>query len=160
MSAIAIQKETSFSVRDAAIGIGIIVGLGFLGRHIVSSIKEDNAQKRNTTEGDPSAFATQLYMSMGNQHWYSGSKSLEVFKIIRLIPTKSVYSQVQTMYKDNYHTNLNQDLQQRLTPDEFNEVINMLKNKPDGDKESLSPVWLAALGLGVTGAATWYALKG
>jgi len=114
----------------SVLGIGTATGIILLGRRIINKSKQNKAQKSNLIKGNPSTYSTQLYMAMGNEHWYATADKVSIFNILNSIPSQSMYAKVQDSYKNDYKTNLNADLEQRLNSDEYNEAVRMISLKP------------------------------
>jgi len=114
----------------SVLGAGTSVGLGYLIKHIIKKFGQNKAQKENLYEGNPSTLATQLYMALGNEHWYSSSNKTEIFNLLRSIPSKDFFTKVQDKYKTNYSSNLSADLEKRLTPEEYNLSVLLIAAKP------------------------------
>ena len=113
----------------SVIGIGTATGIILLGRRFINKSKQNKAQKSNLIKGNPSTYSTQLYMAMGNEHWYSQADKPSIFSILNAIPSQAMYAKVQDSYKNDYKTNLNADLEQKLSSDEYNEAVRMISLK-------------------------------
>ena len=114
----------------SVLGIGTATGIILIGRRFINKSKQNKAQKSNLIKGNPSTYSTQLYMAMGNEHWYTESDKSSIFSILNAIPSQAMYAKVQDSYKNDYKTNLNADLEQRLNSDEYNEAVRMISLKP------------------------------
>jgi|SRR6185437_449248 len=114
----------------SVLGIGTATGIILLGRRFINKSRQNKAQKSNLIKGNPSTYSTQLYMAMGNEHWYTESDKPSIFSILNAIPSQAMYAKVQDSYKNDYKTNLNADLEQRLDSDEYNEAVRMISLKP------------------------------
>ena len=69
-------------------------------------------------------------MAFDNDNWGSwGTDEEVIFSVFREIPSKSLYSKVQRAYQSLYNRNLNRDLEEELSSDEYNEVIRILNAK-------------------------------
>ena len=117
-------------VFTSVLGLSTAVGTILLARHFWNKIAQNTAQTTNIIAGNPSTIATQLYEAMGKEHYYTFSDSTAIFNVLRSIASKSLYAQVQKLYKDNYKTNLNSDLEEKLNADQYNEAIRMITQKP------------------------------
>lgn len=114
----------------SAVGIGSIAGLFFLGRHVIRSLRTNAAQNDSMDEGDPATYAKQLKMAFDNDNSFGwGTNEDAIFSVFRELPSKSMYSKVQREYTKLYNRNLNADLEDELSSDEYNELIIILNGK-------------------------------
>lgn len=114
----------------STLGIATATGLFFLGRHFYKKTIANVSQKHSLEEGDPATFAKQLKMAFDNDNsagW--GTNEELVFQVFRDLPSKSMYSKVQKEYSRMYSKNLNADLEDELSSDEYNELIRILNAK-------------------------------
>lgn len=114
----------------SALGLGTVGGLFLLGRHVIKKFQAGTSQKHSLEEGDPATFAKQLKMAFDNDNsagW--GTNEDLVFQVFRDIPTKSMYSKIQKEYLRMYSKNLNADLEDELSSEEYNELIRILNAK-------------------------------
>jgi hypothetical protein len=114
----------------STLGIGTATGLFFLGRHFYKKTVANVSQKNSLEEGDPATFAKQLKMAFDNDNsagW--GTNEELVFQVFRDLPSKGMYSKVQKEYFRMYSKNLNADLEDELSSDEYNELIRILNAK-------------------------------
>ncbi len=123
-------EEYEQTVITSILGLSAAVGTILLGRHYFLKIFQNKAQTTNIIAGNPSTIATQLYEAMGKEHFYTLADSDSIFSVLRSISSQSMYSQVQTAYKQNYKTNLDSDLESALNADQYNEAIRMITEKP------------------------------
>jgi CRISPR/Cas system CSM-associated protein Csm4 (group 5 of RAMP superfamily) len=81
-------------------------------------------------EGDPATYAKQLKMAFDNDVAFGwGTNEEAVTRVFEEIPSKSIYSKVQKEYSNMYGRNLNADLEDELSSDEYNELIRILNAK-------------------------------
>jgi hypothetical protein len=122
------------SLKNAAIGTllatGTAAGLFFVGRHFYRQIASNISQKNSLSEGDPATFAKQLKMAFENDNYMGwGTDEEKVLAVFDQIPSKTMYARVQREYFNLYNRNLNADLEEELSSDEYNELILKLKDK-------------------------------
>jgi hypothetical protein len=123
-------QELKIAAIYSALGIGAATGLFLLGRHFIKKAQANVSQKHSLEEGDPATFAKQLKMAFENDNsagW--GTNEEMVFQVFRDIPTKGMYSKVQKEYLRMYSKNLNADLEDELSSEEYNELIRILNGK-------------------------------
>lgn len=114
----------------STIGIGAATGLFLLGRHFIRKAQANTSQKHSLEEGDPATYAKQLKMAFENDNsagW--GTNEDLVFQVFRDIPSKSMYGKVQKEYSRMYSQNLNADLEDELSSEEYNELIRIVNEK-------------------------------
>ena len=122
--------EYEETVITSVVGLSAAVGTILIGRHYFNKIFQNKAQTTNIIAGNPSTIATQLYEAMGKEHFYTLADSTAIFNALRSISTQTQYAQVQKSYKANYTTNLDSDLEAKLSADQYNEAIRMISQKP------------------------------
>ncbi len=128
------NKETTDSLVDFAIGssiaVGTFIGSMYLVRHYIKKFRENSAQNDSMDEGDPATYAKQLKMAFDNDNNFGwGTNEDAVFAVFRQLPSKAMYSKVQKEYNKLYSRNLNADLEDELSSDEYNQLIIILNGK-------------------------------
>jgi hypothetical protein len=114
----------------SSLGLGTATGLFFLARHFVIKSRKNIAEKTSLDEGDPSAFAKQLKMAFDNDNYMGwGTNEEMVFRVFEEIPSKAIYSKVQKAFFNLYGKNLNSELEDELSSEEFNKVMRILNAK-------------------------------
>lgn len=114
----------------SALGIGSATGLFLLARHFIKKTVSNRSQSDSMDEGDPSTYAKQLKMAFDNDVAFGwGTNEEAVTRVFEEIPSKSMYSKVQKEYSNMYGRNLNADLEDELSSDEYNELIRILNAK-------------------------------
>jgi hypothetical protein len=115
-----------------------VLGLGataaaYLGlKSLIKKFEANHELKNSANEGDPATYATQFKMAFDNDNWLGwGTNLTMVFNTITAIPTKKAFSKVQASYKALYNRNLNADLTDELSTDEYSKFIRMLAAKKD-----------------------------
>jgi Annexin len=112
------------------LGAGSATGLFLLGRHIYKKTVANRSQSDSMEEGDPATFAKQLKMAFDNDVAFGwGTNEDAVTSVFEEIPSKSMYSKVQKEYSNMYGRNLNADLEDELSSDEYNQLIRILNGK-------------------------------
>lgn len=119
-------------IRIAAYSLGTL-GLGtalfFLGRHIYRKTVSNKEQNQSLTENTDSNFAKRLKMAFDNDGWW-GTDVEAVRRVFVEMQSKDVFVETIKSYKKLYARNLVEDLTDELTTSEYNEVQNILANKP------------------------------
>lgn len=114
----------------STLGAGTATGLFLLGRHLYKKTVANRSQNDSMEEGDPSTFAKQLKMAFDNDTAFGwGTNEDAVNQVFLEIPSRSMYGKVQKEYFNMYGRNLNADLEDELSSDEYNELIRILNAK-------------------------------
>jgi len=114
----------------STLGIGTATGMFYLGRHFYRKVLTNQSQKKSLDEGDPATYATQLKMAFDNDNYFGwGTNTKEVNRVFEQIPSKTMYGKVQKEYFRMYNKNLNADLENELSSDEYNAIIRLLNTK-------------------------------
>lgn len=114
----------------SALGIGSATGLFLFARKFIKKTVSNRAQSGSMEEGDPATYAKQLKMAFDNDVAFGwGTNEQAVTRVFEEIPSKAVYSKVQKEYSNMYGRNLNADLEDELSSDEYNELIRILNGK-------------------------------
>ncbi|MBT1688882.1 annexin [Dawidia soli] len=122
------------SLKNVAVGTllatGTATGLFLVGRHFYRRIVSSTAQKHSLDEGDPATLAKQLKMAFENDNYFGwGSNEAAIFQVFNQLPSKTMYARVQKEYMNLYNRNLNADLEDELSSDEYNQLITILAGK-------------------------------
>ena len=114
----------------SGLGLGIVTGAFLLARHFVKKSQKNNAEKSSATEGNPTAYAKQLHMAFQNDNYFGWGTNLSLLmQVFSAMPNKKTYEKVQKAYSDLYNKNLNADLEDELSSEEYNSVIRILAAK-------------------------------
>jgi len=114
----------------SSLGVGTATGLFLLGRHLYKKTVANRSQNDSMEEGDPATFAKQLKMAFDNDTAFGwGTNEDAVNQVFLEIPSRSMYGKVQKEYFNMYGRNLNADLEDELSSDEYNELIRILNAK-------------------------------
>jgi len=114
----------------SSLGVGTATGLFLLGRHLYKKTVANRSQNDSMEEGDPATFAKQLKMAFDNDTAFGwGTNEDAVNQVFLEIPSRSMYGKVQREYFNMYGRNLNADLEDELSSDEYNELIRILNAK-------------------------------
>lgn len=132
------RRTTSKSTEDfrtlviySTLGLGTATGVFLLGRHFYKKAVAKSTENRSLIEGNPATFAKQLNMAFDNDSYFSwGTNEEQIFQVFREIPSKKAYTEVQQAYANMYNRNLNADLENELSSDEYNYIIRILNAKP------------------------------
>lgn len=122
------------------IGIGIVGGGVFFGRKLVLKGVANREEKKSFDDGTPATLAKQIKMAFENDGWW-GTDTEKLRTTLREIPSKQVFLQVQASYKKLYNSNMITDMSDELQATEYNEMLQIIAQKPDktGDKPT-SPI--------------------
>ncbi len=120
-------KTTAFV---SALGIGVATGVFLLAKHFIHKVKKKKAERSSVEEGSPTTFAKQLHMAFQNDNAMGWGTNNELVKqVFASLPSKRMYDQVQKAYFNLYQKNLNADLEDELSANEYNEIIRLLSTK-------------------------------
>ena len=112
------------------IGIGIVGGGVFFGRKLVLKGVANREEKKSFDEGTPATLAKQIKMAFENDGWW-GTDTEKMRTTLREIPSKQVFLQVQASYKKLYNSNMITDMSDELQATEYNEMLQIIAQKPD-----------------------------
>lgn len=112
------------------LGLGIVGGGIFFGRKLVVKGVANHEEKKSFEDGSSATYAKQLKMAFDNDGWW-GTDIEKVRSIFREIPNKQVFQSVQDSYKKLYNSNLITDLSDELQTTEYNEMLQIIAQKPD-----------------------------
>ena len=114
----------------SALGIGVATGVFLLAKHFIHKVKKKKAERSSVEEGSPTTFAKQLHMAFQNDNSFGWGTNNELVKqVFSTIPSKRLYDHVQKAYFNLYQKNLNADLEDELSAQEYNEIIRILSTK-------------------------------
>jgi hypothetical protein len=114
----------------SALGLGVATGVLVLAKHIINKAKKNKAERSSTQEGSPTTFAKQLHMAFQNDNYFGWGTNNELVKqVFTTISSKRLYDQVQKAYFNLYQKNLNADLEDEMSAQEYNELIRILSTK-------------------------------
>lgn len=124
-------QDLKMVVIYSALGIGSVTGLFLLARNFYKKTVANRSQQSSLEEGDPATYAKQLKMAFDNDNSFGwGTNEEAVMQVFQVIPSKSMYTKVQKQYANLYGRNLNADLEEELSSEEYNELIRLLNAKP------------------------------
>lgn len=112
------------------IGLGIISGGVVFGRKILKKGIANREEKKSFEDGTAATYAKQLKMAFDNDGWW-GTDIEKVRSTMRSIPSKEMFTQVQASYQKLYNANLIADLSDELQSSEYNEMLQIIAQKPD-----------------------------
>ncbi|MES2565487.1 MAG: hypothetical protein V4565_01395 [Bacteroidota bacterium] len=112
------------------IGIGIVGGGVFFGRKLVLKGVANREEKKSFEDGTPATLAKQIKMAFENDGWW-GTDTEKLRSTLREIPSKQVFLQVQESYKKLYNSNMITDMSDELQTTEYNEMLQIIGQKPD-----------------------------
>jgi hypothetical protein len=126
MSQLTLKEKILYSL----LGIGMVGGGIFFGRKLVVKGIANREEKKSFEDGSSATYAKQLKMAFDNDGWW-GTDIEKVRSTFREIPSKQVFQSVQDSYKKLYTTNLISDLSNELQTTEYNEMLQIIAQKPD-----------------------------
>lgn len=138
------QTETS-GLKDAIIytTIGLLAtgSVIYFGRKIIQNMLSNNEERKTLDESSAAAYAKRIKMSFDNDGW-PGTDKETLRAVMRQIPSKDVFAQVQTSYQKLFNDSLLKNMGDELTTSEYSEMQQILAGKPDkitkGAKVSLN----------------------
>ena len=116
-----------YSVLGLAVAGGM-VGLYYFGRSRVKRLQSRYAESEAMDPGAAAHFAKRLKMAFDNDGWW-GTDEEAVYRVMREIPSRSHYHQVQRAYRRMYDRELNADLEDELDSREMGIVQEILALK-------------------------------
>lgn len=119
-------------IQYSLLGIAVLGGMFFIGRHIVKKAAEKSEQKKTMEKGSAPTIAKQIKMAFENDGWFGTDK--EALRLaIRSVPSKREFSKVMASYQRLYDSSLLKDMQGELKSSEYNEMLAIVSAKPDAD---------------------------
>jgi len=112
------------------IGLGIVGGGVFFGRKLVVKSVANREEKKSFEDGTPATYAKQIKMAFDNDGWW-GTDTEKLRSTLRDIPSKQVFLKVQESYKKLYNSNMITDMSDELQTTEYNEMLQIIGQKPD-----------------------------
>lgn len=112
------------------IGIGIVGGGIFFGRKLVIKGVANREEKKSFEDGTPATLAKQIKMAFDNDGWW-GTDTEKLRSTLRQIQSKQVFLKVQESYKKLYNSNMITDMSDELQTTEYNEMLQIIAQKPD-----------------------------
>ena len=124
------QLTVKEQIQYSLLGIAVLSGMFFLGRHLVKKAAEKSEQKKTMEEGTAPTIAKQIKMAFENDGWFGTDK--EALRLaIRSVPNKKEFSKVMVSYQRLYDSSLLKDMQEELKSSEYNEMLAIVSAKPD-----------------------------
>lgn len=114
----------------SVIGIGIVGGGVFFGRKLILKGVANKEEKKSFEDGTPATYAKQIKMAFENDGWW-GTDTAKLRITLRDIPSKQVFIKVQESYKKLYNSNMITDMSDELQTTEYNEMLQIIAQKPD-----------------------------
>ncbi|MDI1355339.1 MAG: hypothetical protein PSX36_10495 [bacterium] len=112
------------------IGLGIVGGGVFFGRKLVVKSVANREEKKSFEDGTPATYAKQIKMAFENDGWW-GTDTEKLRTTLQDIPSKQVFLKVQESYKKLYNSNMITDMSDELQTTEYNEMLQIIGQKPD-----------------------------
>lgn len=146
------QPQTSGwkdTVIYAAIGLLATGSVVYFGRKIIQNILSNNEERKTLDDSSAAAYAKRIKMAFENDGW-PGTDKDTLRAVMRQIPSKAVFAQVQTSYQKLFNDSLLKNMGDELTSSEYNEMQQIMAGKPDkvtkGAKAPLNyPAWARRL---------------
>ena len=112
------------------IGLGIVGGGVFFGRKLVVKSVANREEKKSFEDGTPATYAKQIKMAFDNDGWW-GTDVTKLRTTLREIPSKQAFLKTQESYTKLYNSNLITDMTDELQSTEYNEMMQIIAEKPD-----------------------------
>jgi hypothetical protein len=112
------------------IGLGIVGGGVFFGRKLVLKKVANKEEKKSFEDGTPATYAKQIKMAFDNDGWW-GTDTNKLRTTLREIPSKQIFLKTQESYTKLYNSNLITDMTDELQSTEYNEMMQIIAEKPD-----------------------------
>ncbi|MDI1355757.1 MAG: hypothetical protein PSX36_12620 [bacterium] len=112
------------------IGLGIVGGGVFFGRKLVLKKVANREEKKSFEDGTPATYAKQIKMAFDNDGWW-GTDVTKLRTTLREIPSKQAFLKTQESYTKLYNSNLITDMTDELQSTEYNEMMQIIAEKPD-----------------------------
>jgi hypothetical protein len=115
------------------LGLGTAAGLTYLGVKVVKKAMQDsrraNAERDSLDPGAAANMAKRLKMAFENDNWAGwGTDEDRIYAVFREIPDRDFYRRVQQQYLSMYGSELNSDMADELTSEEYNQVQRILND--------------------------------
>lgn len=123
------------------LGFGIMGVGGIIAYFVVRKAKKERARHEQAKSFGKDIYATwakQLKMAFDNDEWW-GTDVPMVRYIIKKIPSKDDFDLVEKSYKKQYHRELIPDMADELTKLEYDDMLTILKAKPQTLKDGQKP---------------------
>lgn len=111
-----------------SITVGGGLGLYYFGRKRLRKLQSQSSENQAMDPGSAASFAKQLKMAFDNDGWW-GTDEEAVYRVMREIPSRSHYDEVQKAYRRMYNRELNADLEDELDSKEMAIVQEILALK-------------------------------
>ena len=116
----------------------VVVGVGiWAGKKIIGKMVSNQESGKGFDEGLPAATAKKLKMGFENDGW-PGTDEAKVREALMQIPSQESFEKVKRSYQKQFSSNLVNDLQDELSSSEYEEMIQIIRTKPQTDKDAKS----------------------
>lgn len=131
---VVIEKHDTSGFKDVVLytSIGLLVtgGAIYLGRKVIQNILSTNEERKTLDENSAAAYAKRFKMAFDNDGW-PGTDKDALRSVMRQVPTKEVFAQVQASYQKLFNDSLLKNMSDELTTSEYSEMQQILAGKPD-----------------------------
>lgn len=133
------QKDSQRLGKGLMIVSGLIViGVAtWIGKKVIGKAVSNNESGKGFDEGSTAAIAKKLKMGFENDGW-PGTDEEKVREALIQIPSQEFFERVKKSYQKQFNQNLVNDLQDELSSGEYEEMIQIIRTKPQTDAEAKS----------------------
>lgn len=132
------QRNTivSFAI---ALGISVVALIVIkFASHKIRNVIANNAENNSFGESNHATWAKQLKMAFDNDGWW-GTDESAIRRVLIAVPSKEDFLKVQSQYRKLYKgRNLIEDMTDELKTTEYNEMLAILRSKPEKAKDAVS----------------------
>ena len=116
-------------------GIIVLAGSFWIGKKIIGKAVSNKESGKGFDEGTPAAIAKKLMMGFENDGW-PGTDEEKVREALIQIPSQESFEKVKRSYQKQFNKNLVNDLQDELSSSEYEEMIQIIRTKPQTDHDA------------------------
>lgn len=113
------------------LGIATLGGIALLVSKLIKKKIRNSSSAKNLSEGDPASFASDLISAFDNNNYFGWGTNVEmVYNVFDRLPSQSFFKKVQAAYQKQTGKNLNAELLDELSTEEWQKVKQKLNQKP------------------------------
>lgn len=125
------SKSLGINLLLGFVGVAAVGGLTLGTVKIVQAVRRKNEYEGALTYEKPASIASEIYMALQNDMMFGwGTDEEAVFAAFNRIVSQTHFSQVQDSYRTLYQKDLNRDLQDELSSEDYQKIMNVLRTKP------------------------------
>lgn len=121
-----LEKKIKYSL----VGLGVLSGLFLLGRRFIRKTKKASSDAKSFDAGSPEAISSQIRLALENKNRI-GINLTQLRQILIAIPSKSQMQAIRTAYSNQYQSLMNDDIKNKLSLSEYDELLAIMDGKPD-----------------------------